>query len=78
MAQASSTVAVYAISLTSLGSAALILTQLAYSVFLYSCASLPLVALGLVQNVNGVGVSQALNVFFHSPAALSVPTRFSC
>ena len=33
-----------------------------------SCASFPLVALGLVQGVNGVGVSQALNVFFHSPA----------
>ncbi|KAI6025993.1 HotDog domain-containing protein [Pisolithus marmoratus] len=28
----------------------------------------PLIALGLVQNVNGVGVTQAMNILFHSPA----------
>ncbi len=35
-----------------------------------SCASFPLVALGIMQGINGVGVSQALNVFFHSPVPL--------
>ncbi|EGO01006.1 hypothetical protein SERLA73DRAFT_51712 [Serpula lacrymans var. lacrymans S7.3] len=30
----------------------------------------PLIALGLIQNVNGVGVTQAMNVLFHSPAPL--------
>ncbi|KAK7678049.1 hypothetical protein QCA50_018990 [Cerrena zonata] len=35
-----------------------------------NCASLPLVALGVMQGGNGVGVSQVLNVFFHSPATL--------
>ncbi|OJT05517.1 hypothetical protein TRAPUB_3662 [Trametes pubescens] len=35
-----------------------------------SCASFPLVALGLMQDINGVGVSQAMNVFFHAPAAM--------
>ncbi|KIK96909.1 hypothetical protein PAXRUDRAFT_268593 [Paxillus rubicundulus Ve08.2h10] len=33
-----------------------------------NCCSTPLVALGLIQNVNGVGVTQAMNVLFHSPA----------
>lgn len=33
-----------------------------------NCCSTPLVALGLIQNVNGVGVTQAMNVIFHSPA----------
>lgn len=33
-----------------------------------NCCSTPLVALGLVQNVNGVGVTQAMNILFHSPA----------
>ncbi|KAI9569364.1 HotDog domain-containing protein [Boletus coccyginus] len=33
-----------------------------------NCCSTPLVALGLIQNVNGVGVTQAMNVVFHSPA----------
>ncbi|KAG1773614.1 HotDog domain-containing protein [Suillus placidus] len=28
----------------------------------------PLVALGLIQNVNGVGVTQSMNIMFHSPA----------
>ncbi|KAI0080478.1 hypothetical protein K474DRAFT_1589869 [Panus rudis PR-1116 ss-1] len=35
-----------------------------------NCASLPLVALGISRGTNGVGVSQGLNVFFHSPAPL--------
>ncbi|KAI6126744.1 HotDog domain-containing protein [Pisolithus sp. B1] len=33
-----------------------------------NCCSTPLVALGLLQNVNGVGVTQAMNILFHSPA----------
>jgi acyl-coenzyme A thioesterase 13 len=35
-----------------------------------NCCSSPLVALGLIQNVNGVGVTQAMNVLYHSPAPL--------
>ncbi|KAJ7594095.1 HotDog domain-containing protein [Mycena floridula] len=35
-----------------------------------NCCSTPLVVLGLVQNVNGVGVTQSMNVLFHSPASL--------
>lgn len=38
-----------------------------------SCASFPLVALGVVKNINGVGVTQALNIFFHAPASMYVP-----
>ncbi|KAJ8454767.1 hypothetical protein ONZ45_g19174 [Pleurotus djamor] len=34
-----------------------------------NCCSTPLVVLGLVQGVNGVGVTQAMNILFHSPAA---------
>ena len=41
----------------------------------HSCASFPLVALGVMQGTNGVGVSQALNVFFHSPDPLYVNVR---
>lgn len=33
-----------------------------------NCCSTPLVALGLIQNINGVGVTQAMNIMFHSPA----------
>ncbi|KAH8102305.1 HotDog domain-containing protein [Cristinia sonorae] len=40
-----------------------------------NCASLPLVALGLMQNINGVGVSQAMNIVFHAPAALGAKLR---
>ncbi|KAF5364931.1 hypothetical protein D9758_008180 [Tetrapyrgos nigripes] len=36
----------------------------------YLIDNTPLVVLGLVQNVNGVGVTQAMNVLFHSPAPL--------
>ena len=35
-----------------------------------SCCSTPLVVLGLIQNVNGVGVTQSMNVLFHAPAPL--------
>ncbi|KAI0717831.1 HotDog domain-containing protein [Cerioporus squamosus] len=35
-----------------------------------NCASFPLVALGLIKNINGVGVTQALNIFFHAPASI--------
>ncbi|EJF59679.1 hypothetical protein BD309DRAFT_965599 [Dichomitus squalens] len=35
-----------------------------------NCASFPLVALGVLQNANGVGVTQAINIFFHAPASL--------
>ena len=37
---------------------------------LRSCCSTPLVVLGLLQNVNGVGVTQGMNVLFHAPASL--------
>ncbi|KAF8660492.1 hypothetical protein AX16_001617 [Volvariella volvacea WC 439] len=40
-----------------------------------NCCSTPLVVLGLVQNVNGVGVTQSMNVLFHAPASLG--TRLS-
>ncbi|KAG1752073.1 HotDog domain-containing protein [Suillus lakei] len=33
-----------------------------------NCCSTPLVALGLIQNINGVGVTQSMNIMFHSPA----------
>lgn len=39
---------------------------------LFSCCSTPLVVLGLVQKVNGVGVTQSMNVLFHSPAPMWV------
>ncbi|KAI0686598.1 HotDog domain-containing protein [Earliella scabrosa] len=35
-----------------------------------NCASFPLVALGILRNVNGVGVTQSMNIFFHAPASL--------
>ncbi|KDR74657.1 hypothetical protein GALMADRAFT_70501 [Galerina marginata CBS 339.88] len=34
----------------------------------YLIDNTPLVVLGLIQNVNGVGVTQSMNVLFHSPA----------
>ncbi|KAG1725347.1 HotDog domain-containing protein [Suillus paluster] len=33
-----------------------------------NCCSTPLVALGLIRNTNGVGVTQSMNVMFHSPS----------
>ncbi|KAE9406608.1 hypothetical protein BT96DRAFT_987445 [Gymnopus androsaceus JB14] len=41
----------------------------------YLIDNTPLVVLGLVQNVNGVGVTQAMNVLFHSPAPLGTCLR---
>ncbi|KAI0057111.1 hypothetical protein BV25DRAFT_1812855 [Artomyces pyxidatus] len=35
-----------------------------------NCASTPLVVLGLMQSVNGVGVTQGLQITYHSPAPL--------
>ncbi|KAF8236886.1 hypothetical protein L208DRAFT_1390195 [Tricholoma matsutake] len=40
-----------------------------------NCCSTPLVVLGLIQSVNGVGVTQAMNVLFHSPASLGTRLR---
>jgi len=40
-----------------------------------NCASLPLVALGVVRKTNGVGVSQSLNVLFHAPATQGLCIR---
>ncbi|KAF9463199.1 HotDog domain-containing protein [Collybia nuda] len=40
-----------------------------------NCCSTPLVVLGLLQNVNGVGVTQAMNVLFHSPAPTGTHLR---
>jgi len=40
-----------------------------------NCCSSPLVVLGLLRSVNGVGVTQALNVLFHSPASLGTCLR---
>jgi len=33
-----------------------------------NCCSTPLAVLGLIQGVNGVGVTQSMNVLFHAPA----------
>lgn len=35
-----------------------------------NCCSTPLVALGLIQNINGVGVTQSMNIIFHSPGSV--------
>ncbi|KAJ6602749.1 HotDog domain-containing protein [Mycena vulgaris] len=40
-----------------------------------NCCSTPLVALGVFQNTNGVGVTQAMNVLFHAPAPLGSHLR---
>ncbi|KAI8972391.1 hypothetical protein BD414DRAFT_469372 [Trametes punicea] len=40
-----------------------------------ACASIPLVSLGLLQGINGVGVTQAVNVFFHAPASIETCMR---
>ena len=36
----------------------------------FSCCSTPLAVLGLIQGVNGVGVTQSMNVLFHAPAPM--------
>ncbi|KAK0205167.1 HotDog domain-containing protein [Desarmillaria ectypa] len=41
----------------------------------YLIDNTPLVVLGLVQGVNGVGVTQGMNVLFHSPASLGARIR---
>ncbi|CAK5282505.1 unnamed protein product [Mycena citricolor] len=35
-----------------------------------NCASTPLIVLGLLSGMNGVGVTQSMNVLFHAPAPL--------
>jgi len=40
-----------------------------------NCCSTPLVALGLFQGTNGVGVTQAMNVLFHAPAPVGSQLR---
>ncbi|KAG2057953.1 hypothetical protein BDR06DRAFT_1004642 [Suillus hirtellus] len=35
-----------------------------------NCCSTPLVVLGLLQNINGVGVTQSMNIIFHSPGSV--------
>ncbi|KDQ58943.1 hypothetical protein JAAARDRAFT_33670 [Jaapia argillacea MUCL 33604] len=40
-----------------------------------NCCSTPLVVLGLMQKANGVGVTQAMNIFFHSPASMGACLR---
>ncbi|KAI3607456.1 Thioesterase [Moniliophthora roreri] len=37
-----------------------------------NCCSTPLIVLGLAQNVNGVGVTQSMNVLFHRGTRLSI------
>ncbi|KAF9522328.1 HotDog domain-containing protein [Crepidotus variabilis] len=40
-----------------------------------NCCSTPLVVLGLIQSVNGVGVTQSMNVHFHAPAPKGTTLR---
>ncbi|TDL20676.1 hypothetical protein BD410DRAFT_790638 [Rickenella mellea] len=42
-----------------------------------NCCSTPLVALGLSVKRNGVGVTQALNIIYHSPAAIGTCLRIT-
>ncbi|KAI0768344.1 HotDog domain-containing protein [Trametes elegans] len=42
-----------------------------------SCSSFPLIALGLLKDVNGVGVTQAMNVFYHAPASIDTCLRIT-
>ncbi|KAF9471091.1 hypothetical protein BDN70DRAFT_888462 [Pholiota conissans] len=35
-----------------------------------NCCSTPLVVLGLIKSINGVGVTQSMNILFHAPAPL--------
>ncbi|KAJ7258152.1 HotDog domain-containing protein [Mycena rebaudengoi] len=41
----------------------------------YLIDNMPLVVLGLFQNMNGVGVTQAINVSFHAPAPVGCELR---
>lgn len=40
-----------------------------------NCCSTPLVVLGLVKRVNGVGVTQSMSIFFHAPAPIGTSLR---
>ncbi|KAJ7743902.1 HotDog domain-containing protein [Mycena maculata] len=40
-----------------------------------NCCSTPLVALGIYQGTNGVGVTQGMNVLFHAPAPVGSQLR---
>ncbi|KAH9848023.1 hypothetical protein C2E23DRAFT_845872 [Lenzites betulinus] len=40
-----------------------------------NCAAFPLVVIGLMQDSNGVGVTQAMHVFFHAPASIDTCLR---
>ncbi|KAJ7097462.1 HotDog domain-containing protein [Mycena epipterygia] len=40
-----------------------------------NCCSTPLVVLGVLQNTNGVGVTQTMNVAFHAPAPVGCHLR---
>ncbi|KAI0364103.1 hypothetical protein BV20DRAFT_974806 [Pilatotrama ljubarskyi] len=42
-----------------------------------NCASFPLIALGLIKNINGVGVTQAMTVSFHAPASIDTCMRIT-
>ncbi|KAJ6562279.1 HotDog domain-containing protein [Mycena capillaripes] len=42
-----------------------------------NCASAPLVVLGLLNNTNGVGVTQGMNVLFHAPAPVGSILRIT-
>ncbi|KAI0824490.1 HotDog domain-containing protein [Trametes gibbosa] len=42
-----------------------------------NCAAFPLVVIGLIKDGNGVGVTQAMNVFFHAPAAIDTCLRIT-
>ncbi|KAI0299361.1 hypothetical protein B0F90DRAFT_1728151, partial [Multifurca ochricompacta] len=35
-----------------------------------NCAGIPLVVLGLLQGINGVGVTQSMQITYHAPALL--------
>ncbi|KXN89278.1 Acyl-coenzyme A thioesterase 13 [Leucoagaricus sp. SymC.cos] len=43
----------------------------------YLIDNTPLVVLGLVQRVNGVGVTQSMNILFHSPAPIGTCLRIA-
>ncbi|KAI0267333.1 Thioesterase/thiol ester dehydrase-isomerase [Gloeopeniophorella convolvens] len=43
-----------------------------------NCASLPLVVLGILQDINGVGVTQNLQVSYHAPALVGMRLLIVC
>ncbi|KAI0364107.1 hypothetical protein BV20DRAFT_956888 [Pilatotrama ljubarskyi] len=42
-----------------------------------TCASFPLIALGIMHDINGVRVHQAINIFFHAPTAIDTAMRMT-